>query len=143
MQAIASGIYYESNYPGVTLGAVIMPRGTLMIDAPLRPEDARTFQWQVDHAADGAFHRTTVHGQLGVTGFRVIQASRPCVTQQIIPFTFPTLTSFILTEPLDFGLEGFTSPRHKRRRWRVAQRFRTVGFQLVFKATHAWMCSTT
>ena len=36
MQSIASNTYYETIYPGVTLGAVIMPRGTLMIDAPLR-----------------------------------------------------------------------------------------------------------
>jgi len=44
MQSIAPGIYYENTYPGVTLGAVIMPRGTLMIDAPLRAEDARTWK---------------------------------------------------------------------------------------------------
>jgi glyoxylase-like metal-dependent hydrolase (beta-lactamase superfamily II) len=44
MQSIADGIFYNNNYPGVTLGAVIMPRGTLMIDAPLRLEDARTWK---------------------------------------------------------------------------------------------------
>jgi len=44
MQSIADGIFYEDAYPGVTLGAVIMPRGTLMIDAPLRAEDARTWK---------------------------------------------------------------------------------------------------
>lgn len=44
MQSVAPGIYYENTYPGVTLGAVIMPRGTLMIDAPLRAEDARTWK---------------------------------------------------------------------------------------------------
>lgn len=44
MQSVAPGIYYEDTYPGVTLGAVIMPRGTLMIDAPLRAEDARTWK---------------------------------------------------------------------------------------------------
>jgi len=44
MQSIANGIFYEDTYPGVTLGAVIMPRGTLMIDAPLRAEDARTWK---------------------------------------------------------------------------------------------------
>ncbi len=44
MQSIASNIFYETVYPGVTLGAVIMPRGTLMIDAPFRAEDARTWR---------------------------------------------------------------------------------------------------
>ncbi len=44
MQSIASNIYYETTYPGVTLGAVIMPRGTLIIDAPIRAEDARVWK---------------------------------------------------------------------------------------------------
>jgi glyoxylase-like metal-dependent hydrolase (beta-lactamase superfamily II) len=44
MQSVAPNIFYETIYPGVTLGAVIMPRGTLMIDAPLRAEDARTWK---------------------------------------------------------------------------------------------------
>jgi glyoxylase-like metal-dependent hydrolase (beta-lactamase superfamily II) len=44
MQAISEGIYYETAYPGVTLGAIILPRGTLMIDAPLRADDARTWK---------------------------------------------------------------------------------------------------
>ncbi|MBN1667937.1 MAG: hypothetical protein JW862_12655 [Anaerolineales bacterium] len=44
MQVIRENIYYEDQYPGVTLGAIIQPRGTLMIDAPLRAEDARTWR---------------------------------------------------------------------------------------------------
>jgi len=44
MQAITNGIYYENAYAGVTLGAIIQPRGTLMIDTPLRAEDARTWK---------------------------------------------------------------------------------------------------
>lgn len=44
MQSIAPNIFYETIYPGVTLGAVIKPRGTLMIDAPIRAEDARTWK---------------------------------------------------------------------------------------------------
>ena len=44
MQQIDPGIYYEDSYLGVTLGALIMPRGTIMIDAPLRGEDARSWR---------------------------------------------------------------------------------------------------
>ena len=44
MKEIASGIYVEDSYPGVLLGAVIMPKGTLMIDAPPRPDDGRSWQ---------------------------------------------------------------------------------------------------
>lgn len=44
MQQLSHGIYYENDYPGVTLGALVMPQGTLLIDAPLRAEDARSWR---------------------------------------------------------------------------------------------------
>ena len=44
MQAITDGIYYQNAYSGVTLGAVITPRGTLLIDSPLLPEEARSWK---------------------------------------------------------------------------------------------------
>ena len=43
MQQIERGIYYENTYPGVTVGAVILPLGTILIDAPLRAEDTRSW----------------------------------------------------------------------------------------------------
>jgi glyoxylase-like metal-dependent hydrolase (beta-lactamase superfamily II) len=43
MQKIEQGIYYENAFPGVTIGAVILPLGTILIDAPLRAEDARSW----------------------------------------------------------------------------------------------------
>jgi cyclase len=43
MQQIERGIYYENSYPGVTVGAILLPMGTVVIDAPLRAEDARTW----------------------------------------------------------------------------------------------------
>jgi glyoxylase-like metal-dependent hydrolase (beta-lactamase superfamily II) len=44
MQLIKPGIYYEDSYLGVTLGAVALPQGVVLIDAPLRPEDARAWR---------------------------------------------------------------------------------------------------
>ena len=44
MQQIKSGIYYEDAYLGVTLGALNLPIGTILIDAPLRPEDSRSWR---------------------------------------------------------------------------------------------------
>lgn len=44
MQQIKRGIYYEDSYLGVTLGALVQTHGTIMIDAPLRPEDARAWR---------------------------------------------------------------------------------------------------
>jgi glyoxylase-like metal-dependent hydrolase (beta-lactamase superfamily II) len=44
MELIKRGIYYEDSYLGVTLGALVFPKGIIMIDAPLRPEDARSWR---------------------------------------------------------------------------------------------------
>ena len=44
MQNIAKSIFIETSYPGVTLGALILNHGTILIDAPLRPEDTRSWR---------------------------------------------------------------------------------------------------
>jgi glyoxylase-like metal-dependent hydrolase (beta-lactamase superfamily II) len=44
MKEIGQGIYYENSYPGVTLGALVLPHGTILVDAPLRAEDARAWR---------------------------------------------------------------------------------------------------
>ena len=43
MQQIEHGIYIENSYPGVTVGAILLPMGTILVDAPLRAEDARAW----------------------------------------------------------------------------------------------------
>jgi glyoxylase-like metal-dependent hydrolase (beta-lactamase superfamily II) len=50
MKTIASGIYLESRYPAVHLGAVASDGSILLIDTPLRTEDLREWQGQLaDH----------------------------------------------------------------------------------------------
>jgi glyoxylase-like metal-dependent hydrolase (beta-lactamase superfamily II) len=44
MKEIGQGIYIENYYTGVTLGAIILLHGTILIDAPLRIEDARSWR---------------------------------------------------------------------------------------------------
>jgi glyoxylase-like metal-dependent hydrolase (beta-lactamase superfamily II) len=44
MQSITNGIYYENAFAGVTLGAIIQPSGTLVIDTPLRAEESRSWK---------------------------------------------------------------------------------------------------
>ncbi|MCK4901299.1 MAG: MBL fold metallo-hydrolase [Anaerolineales bacterium] len=44
MEHIKQGIYFEDSFLGVTLGALVTSHGTIMIDAPLRPEDARSWR---------------------------------------------------------------------------------------------------
>lgn len=60
MQQLERGIYYETGYAGVTLGALIFPEGTLMIDAPLRAEDARAWRSALLHLGSSG-HRLLVN----------------------------------------------------------------------------------
>jgi glyoxylase-like metal-dependent hydrolase (beta-lactamase superfamily II) len=43
MKKIHDGIFYETAYPGVTLGAIFCSQATILVDAPLRAEDARSW----------------------------------------------------------------------------------------------------
>ena len=44
MQEITKNIYIEDQFPGVTLGVIVTPRGLIQIDAPPSPEDARSWR---------------------------------------------------------------------------------------------------
>jgi len=44
MQSIAKDIFIETDYPGVTLGVIILTHGLVQIDAPPSPEDARIWR---------------------------------------------------------------------------------------------------
>jgi glyoxylase-like metal-dependent hydrolase (beta-lactamase superfamily II) len=54
MRQIQRGIYYEDNYLGVTLGGIVYAHGTIMIDSPLRPEDARSWRSALLNQRGGA-----------------------------------------------------------------------------------------
>lgn len=53
MQAIAKNIFIEDRFPGVTLGAIALPHGLIQIDAPLAPEDSRTWRASLLNAGSG------------------------------------------------------------------------------------------
>jgi cyclase len=44
MQEISDNIFIENSYLGVTVGAISLSHGLLLIDAPPRPEDVRTWR---------------------------------------------------------------------------------------------------
>ena len=44
MQEIVPNVYIETGYAGVTLGAINWPHGLVLIDAPFRPEDTRSWR---------------------------------------------------------------------------------------------------
>lgn len=54
MHQIAPGIYIEDAFAGVTLGALIQPHGTIMVDAPLRAEDARSWRSSLTNLSIGS-----------------------------------------------------------------------------------------
>ena len=54
MHQIEPGIYYEDLYAGVTLGALILPHGIIMVDAPLRAEDARSWRSTLTNLSIGS-----------------------------------------------------------------------------------------
>ena len=60
MQAISDQIYFEDSIPGVTLGIIILPGGTLLIDTPLRAEDARSWKSTILTQSRGT-HRLLVN----------------------------------------------------------------------------------
>jgi glyoxylase-like metal-dependent hydrolase (beta-lactamase superfamily II) len=44
MQEVIKNIHIEDQFPGVTLGVIVTPRGLIQIDAPPSPEDARSWR---------------------------------------------------------------------------------------------------
>jgi glyoxylase-like metal-dependent hydrolase (beta-lactamase superfamily II) len=44
MESLSKNVYIEDQYPGVTLGVIIQPRGLVQIDAPPSPEDGRSWR---------------------------------------------------------------------------------------------------
>lgn len=54
MKKLADGVFLESAYPGVTLGALVSKKGIVMIDAPVRPEDGRAWQKALREKSGGS-----------------------------------------------------------------------------------------
>ena len=60
MQEIEPGIYYEDSYPGPTIGAILLSRGMIFIDAPLRPEDGHRWKTTLLNRSQGTIHKLAV-----------------------------------------------------------------------------------
>src|SRR3990172_6745892 len=66
MRKLRSNVYLETRYPGVALGAVASDDGLLLVDAPLRGDDAR--EWLAPVGAGG--------GASGILGGNAAAAGR-------------------------------------------------------------------
>lgn len=52
MNKIANSIYISTDYPGVTVGAIITDDGVICVDAPIRPDDVHDWQDQIASVTD-------------------------------------------------------------------------------------------
>ncbi len=53
MQEIARDVFIESKYPGVVVGAIRSAHGQILIDAPLRMEDVRSWRTSLEKISGG------------------------------------------------------------------------------------------
>lgn len=53
MKEIAANIYASTEYPGLNVGFIVMPRGTIAVDAPTLPHDARAWRQRIVETAGG------------------------------------------------------------------------------------------
>lgn len=60
MKTLKAGIYVEDTYPGPTLGAILLPRGMIFIDTPLRPEDGQRWKSNLLNRSRGTIHRLLI-----------------------------------------------------------------------------------
>ncbi len=105
MQQIEQDIYISNTYPGVTLGALALPFGILLIDAPLHPDDGRSWYATVCNLGGGA-------GRLLVSldahtdrtlGIRVMDC--PMMSHEETALAFENRPSIFKAQPLESGAE--------------------------------------
>lgn len=60
MHEIKPGIFYDDSYPGPTIGAILLQRGMIFIDAPLRPEDGHRWKTTLLNRSQGTIHKLAV-----------------------------------------------------------------------------------
>jgi glyoxylase-like metal-dependent hydrolase (beta-lactamase superfamily II) len=53
MKKIAPNIYASTQYPGVNVGFVVLPKGAVAVDAPTLPRDALAWRKQIEKTAGG------------------------------------------------------------------------------------------
>lgn len=70
MKEIGPNIFYEDQLTGVTLGALVMPRGVVLIDAPLRAEDSHT--WNATVLSHSGTHMNDENGSKEISSDHVL-----------------------------------------------------------------------
>ncbi len=90
MQKIEKGIYIDSSYSGITIGALIMQYGTLLVDAPPHPDDSRSWRLSL-RGVGGSANRLLVNldahydRTLGVRGMECPIIAQDLTADEIRP----------------------------------------------------------
>ncbi len=117
MRAIAENIYYEDAYAGVTVGAITFPYGTLLIDSPLRSDDARAWKAALLAQSHGT-HRLSVvldvHADRTL-GCRAIEF--PIVAHDRTAEAFQERTTVFKGQGSEMGAEWEHYPEVSGTRW--------------------------
>ena len=119
MQEIGQGIFVETSYPGVTLGAIIVPHVKLLIDAPLRQEDARSWRAALVNQGSGATRMLVnldAHPDRTL-GARVLEAT--IIAHQKTGLVFRNRPSIFKGQNVESGSEWETYNEAVGTRWAI------------------------
>jgi glyoxylase-like metal-dependent hydrolase (beta-lactamase superfamily II) len=105
MEKIAAGVYIEKSYPGVIIGAVPLGEAVLLIDAPLRPDDGRSWLATLRGIKGGA-DRMVVYLDSHIDrtlGGRVLEAT--IFAHEKVMLEFENRSSIFKAQALETGTE--------------------------------------
>ncbi|HNB54334.1 MAG TPA: hypothetical protein PK530_20475 [Anaerolineales bacterium] len=104
MQQIEQNIFISNTYPGVTLGALALPYGVLMVDAPLQPDHGRA--WQASLRNQGGVSRMLVNMDSHIDrtlGVRVLDC--PVIAHEKTNIELDTRPAIFKGQTLETGAE--------------------------------------
>ncbi len=104
MQQIEKNIFISNTYPGVTLGALALPYGVLMIDAPPHPDHGRS--WQASLRNQGGVSRMLVNMDSHIDrtlGVRVLDC--PVIAHEKTNVELDTRPAIFKGQTLETGAE--------------------------------------
>lgn len=117
MQELTTGIFYEDTFPGVTLGALCLSRGTLLVDAPLRVEDGRAWRAALLNRGAGIDRlliNLDCHPDRTI-GARTLEC--PVVAHELVAQVFRTRPPTFKGQGLEMGAEWETCTDLGSSRW--------------------------
>ncbi len=105
MEQIEKGIYIENSYVGVTLGALALANGTILVDSPPCPNESRSWRAALRNLGTGV-NRLLVNlddHYDRTLGARSLEC--PVIAHEITADSFDTRSAVFKAQPLESGAE--------------------------------------